>query len=384
MLLDHLVGDADQFPILRKWVFFNHAGVSPMPRVATDQLRAIADEADHDAYLSDGWYGWIERLRQAAARIINATPDEIALVKNTGEGLSLVARGIDWKPGDVIVTTAVEYPSNMYPWMDVARRDGATLVCVPPRQDGACTLLDTHAILEAIERPGVRLVTLSHVQFSTCQRLDVATIGRRCREKGICFCVDVIQSMGVLPVDVQAMCIDVAAADGHKWMLGPEGEGIVYVRREWQDRLRPLSIGATTVVNWRDFDTYDFTLHPNARRYECGTHNLPGIRALTASLEMLEKVGIEQVFARVTALGDRLLAGAVEKGWTIACPRDAASRSGAVAIVSANHDPAAVWKTLRKEHRVECAVRGGRLRASPHFYNTEQQVDRFLETLPRA
>ena len=382
--LETLVGNAEAFPVLARRDFFNHAGVAPIPRVAADAIRRYAQQAESDVYLDSGWYREVEKTRATASRLINAAPDEVALVKNTGEGLSIVARGIDWQRGDRIVTTAVEYPSNIYPWMELRETRGVELVMVPETDapDGA-RVVDESAVLEAATHPRTRLVTLSHVQYASGQRMDVARVGRFCRERGILFCVDAIQSLGVLPVDVQSMNIDFLAADGHKWMLGPEGAGLFFIRRDLMARVRPLSVGWMNVVNARDFGHYDYTLRPDSRRYECGSWNVAGFLGLGASLALLESVGIDRIFARVRGLGDRLVSGLRGKGWRIVSSRADRQVSGSVVFVSDRVDHREVFESLR-EKRIEIALREGRLRASPHFYNTEDQVDRLIESLPNG
>lgn len=382
--LETLVGNAEAFPVLARRDFFNHAGVAPIPRVAADAIRRYAQQAESDVYLDSGWYREVEITRATASRLINAVPDEVALVKNTGEGLSIVARGIDWQRGDRIVTTAVEYPSNIYPWMELRETRGVELMMVPETDapDGA-RVVDESAVLEAATHPRTRLVTLSHVQYASGQRMDVARVGRFCRERGILFCVDAIQSLGVLPVDVQSMNIDFLAADGHKWMMGPEGAGLFFIRRDLMARVRPLSVGWMNVVNAQDFGHYDYTLRPDSRRYECGSWNVAGFLGLGASLVLLESVGIDRIFARVRGLGDRLVSGLRGKGWRIVSSRADRQVSGSVVFVSDRVDHREVFESLR-EKRIEIALREGRLRASPHFYNTEDQVDRLIESLPKG
>lgn len=383
-LIDSSVGNPEAFPVLARRDFFNHAGVAPIPRVAADAIRRYAQQAETDVYLDSGWYRDVEACRATAARLINASPDEVALVKNTGEGLSIVARGIDWHPGDRIVTTAVEYPSNIYPWLELRQTRRVELIMVPERDtvDGTRSVSEDE-LLAAADHPRTRMVTLSHVQYASGQRMDVARVGRFCRERGILFCVDAIQSIGVLPVDVQAMDVDFLAADGHKWMLGPEGAGIFFIRRRLLDKVRPLSIGWMNVVNAQDFGDYDYTLRPDARRFECGSWSIPGFLGLAASLTLLESIGIDRVFARVRMLGDRLASGLADRGWRVISGRSEGQVSGSVVFVSDRHDHREVFNQLRGR-RIEIALREGRLRASPHFYNTEQQVDRLLDALPRG
>lgn len=382
--LGHFVGNADEFPILSECDFFNHAGVSPLPRRAGEALRRFADQYERRAYLESGFYREVEGLRALAASLINAAADEIAFIKNTSEGIATVAAGLEWRAGDRIVTTSVEYPANMYPWMDVARRFGVELVTVPETQaeDGSRRVaLD--ALLAAADHPRTRLLALSHVEYASGQRHDLTAIGQFCRSRGILFAVDAIQSMGVLPINVRAMNIDYLSADGHKWMLGPEGAGFFFCRRELLATTRPLAIGWMNVINDQDYGRYDLTLKSDARRFECGTNNIPGLLALRASVEMLGGIGVETVAAQLQSLTDRLAGRLREKGYTVVSPRGEGEWSGIVSFVSSRHDHQQVWRMLRTERKTEIAVREGRLRVSAHVYNTEEQVDRLMSNLPK-
>jgi selenocysteine lyase/cysteine desulfurase len=381
--LGSLIGNDEMFPVLKKRHFFNHAGVAPLPKVAADAICAYATQAATDVYIDTGWYRAIEQLRVSAASLLNAHRDEIAFVKNTSEGLSIVSKGIDWQRGDVIVTTAVEYPANIYPWMEAAHLHGARLVMVPEEGDGeGRRLVRIEKILQAASDPQCRLVALSHVEFASGQRHDLARIGQFCRQNNKRFCVDAIQTLGVIPVDVQAMNIDYLSADGHKWLLGPEGAGIFYCRRELLERTRPLMVGWLNVINAQSFGKYDYTLKSDAGRFECGTYNVAGVLGFKASLEMLASVGIDNIAQRIESLTQKLTNGLVEKGYTVISPRSAAQWSGIVGFVSPMHDHERIFRTLRRDHQVEIAVREGRLRASPHFYNTEEQIERLLQLLP--
>jgi selenocysteine lyase/cysteine desulfurase len=378
------IGNQERFPILGRWNFFNHAGVSPLSGAAAEAMRLYAQQAESDVYLGTNWYIDVEKLRILAASVINAHRDEIAFIKNTSEGISIVAMGIDWQWGDVIVTTSVEYPANVYPWMEVARGRGVKLVQVPEIDDRAGRrAVPADDIIQAARDPRCRLVALSHVEFASGQRHELERIGRYCRERDKLLCVDAIQSMGVLPVDVQAMNIDFLAADGHKWMMGPEGAGIFYCRRDLLERTRPLMVGWMNVIDAMDYGSYDYTLKHDAGRFECGTYNIPGLLGLKASLEMMRSVGTDAIGARLKGLTDRLIAGLIVKGYHIVSPRAGDQWSGIVSFTSSRHDHEQLVKSLRKEKKIEIALREGRLRASPHFYNTEQQIDRLVEALPK-
>jgi cysteine desulfurase / selenocysteine lyase len=377
------IGNSDAFPILRKWHFFNHAGVAPVPHVSSEAMRQFAREVEEGAYLGTKWYNDIEKLRQSAAKMLNAHRDEVAFVKNTSEGLATAAFGLEWKSGDRVVTTAVEYPANIYPWMELQRRHGVELVTVPEETaaDGR-RHVSIDRILEAADHPRTRLISLSHVEFASGQRLDIARIGRFCRENGKLFVVDAIQSLGVLPLDVQAMKIDYLSADGHKWLLGPEGAGIFYCRRELLQRTRPLVVGWMNVINAEQFGDYDYTLRDDAGRFESGSFNVVGLMGLKASLELLLSLGSDAISQRLKHLGDRFIAGASARGYRIISPRSGEQWSGIVSFTSDHHNQDTLQRTLRKQHQTEIAVRENRLRISPHFYNTDEQIDRLIDLLP--
>ncbi len=367
---------AREFPISRRWAFFNHAGVSPIAARAAAAIRTYAQQAEEDAYLTGRWYKQAERTRTLAAQLINADPKEIAFCKNTSEGLAFVANGIEWHAGDEILSTAVEYPSNVYPWMDVAQRFGVKHIMIP-EHDGR---IDIAELLAAIT-PRTRMVALSHVEYASGYRNDVAAIGALCRTRGILFCVDAIQSCGVLPVDVQAMNIDFLSADGHKWLLGPEGLGIFYCRRELIPTLRP-EIGWMNVINAQDYGHYDFTLRPDAKRFECGSYNIPGVLALGAALEVLAEIGIPTIWNRVRALTDQLVEGLLKKGYRIISSRAENEASGIVSFASPTHDHNTIVRDLESQEII-IVMRESRLRASPHFYNTAEQIDQLLVALPK-
>jgi cysteine desulfurase / selenocysteine lyase len=373
-----------EFPILRHWDFYNHAGVAPLSNRAAEALQKYTAEARDHAYLTGRWYVQADRVRQLAAKLIGATPEEIAFVKNTSEGLAFVANGLAWNAGDEVIGTNVEYPANIYPWMDLAQRFGVKHIQVPER-DGRIPIESLFAAVTS----RTRMIALSHVEYASGYRNDVAAIGRFCREHDILFCVDAIQALGVVPVDVNAMNIDFLSADGHKWLLGPEGCGFFYCRTEHLLKLRP-EVGWLNVVNALEYGNYDFTLRNDARRFECGTYNIPGILAMGASLELILELGVPFIQQRLRALTGQLCSGLIEKGYRIFSPRGTSPSgegedSGIVSFAPPEDarelDAAGIVRDLQTR-KIALVLREKRLRASPHFYNSPKQIARLLSALP--
>ncbi len=367
----------DEFPITRNYNFMNHAAVAPISRRAANAVRAYLTQVEEKAYIQGGLYKQVDRVRGLSAKLINCDPDEIAFIKNTSEGISFVANGLTWQTGDNIVTTNAEFPANIYPWQALRSR-GVQLRMVL-EEDGRVPI---EGIMQAIDSR-TRVVSISSVQFASGFRTDLATLGEYCQSKGVFFCVDAIQSLGAFPIDVRAMGIDFLAADGHKWLCAPEGLGIFYVKKELQGYLRPTTIGWLSMKNPFSYGRYNFDLAESAQRYEAGSHNVAGIYALGAAIELVHEMGIERISHRLIQLTDRLAAGVREKGYRLASSRRPTEGSGIVAFVSDLHDHEQVQRHLEGEHRVVIAVRCGRLRASPHCYTSEKEIDQLIDVLPK-
>ena len=367
----------EEFPITQNYNFQNHAAVAPLCRRAAQAAREYLSLAEESGYLHGQFYKHAEHVRGQAAELIGANPDEVTFVKNTSEGLNFVANGLNWNTGDNIVTTNVEFPANIYPWQALQPR--GVKVSMVLEEDGRIPL---DKLIEAINSR-TRLVAISSVQFASGFRTDLATLGQYCKSKGVLLCVDAIQSVGAMPIDVKAMNIDFLSADGHKWMCGPEGLGVFFVSKQLQGHLRPSCIGWFSVKNYNDYAHYRLEFRDDIRRYDSGAYNLLGIYALGGAIDMLLEIGMEQVTARVMALTNRLVAGVGDKGYRVISSREPAEASGIVAFVSDVHDHQEIQRHLQAEHRVVISVRNGRLRASPHFYNSEKEIDRLIELLPR-
>jgi selenocysteine lyase/cysteine desulfurase len=365
------------FPVTQTLAYLNHAGVAPISTRVAEALARYTMEATHKGAFdyARAYDAEIERVRGRAAELIGAGSDEIAFVKNTSEGLGIVAAGLDWQRGDRVVVCDLEYPSNVYAWWSLRPR-GVETVMLRGR-DGA---LPIESVEEALAHPRTRLLALSSVEFGSGARNDLATLGRLCRERGVLFCVDAIQSLGCFPLDVGQCHIDFLAADGHKWLLSVEGCGLFFCRRALLERLTPRVVGWRSVTHNLDFDRYHFELQPGAGRFEEGTPNTSGIFALGAAIDLLLELGVEAIGSRVLELGDRLCAALAGRGAVIASPRAPGQASGIVAFALPGEAPARTAARLRAAG-VFVVERRGCVRASPHFYNSPEDLDRLIGAL---
>ena len=361
-----------EFPVTENLVYLNHAAVAPLPRRSAEAMQRMAEDALHYGSLHyDVWIDAMEGVRTAAAKLIHADREEIAHVKNTSEGILTVALGLTWKPGDRIVAFREEFPANYYIWKKLGEK-GATVEWL--------SYLDPLDRVEDACR-GAKLLAISFVQYLSGFRADVERIGEICRRYGVFFLVDAIQGMGAFPLDVRRCGICALAADGHKWMLGPEGQGILFVAREWQDRIEPVEFGWTNVAGYADYASRDMTLRSDAGRYECGTLNTIGSFGLRASLELLLEAGVDRIAAQVQALGDRIAAGAMQRGYEVMGERTPDNGAGIVSIRKPGLDSRMVFATL-KQRGFLGAPRQGWVRLSPHFYVSLGDIERLVAALP--
>jgi selenocysteine lyase/cysteine desulfurase len=363
------------FPVTRHWAFFDHAAVAPLPAPAVNALREYAEDlATNGAAGHSRWTSRIKEVRGLAARLLNADPAEIAFIKNTSEGISFVAEGFPWKPGDNVVIATEEYPANQYPWMNQACR-GVEVRTVPSR--GSRIVVDD--IRAAIDER-TRVVSLSFVEFASGFRNDLDAIGAMCRQRGVYFFVDAIQGLGVLPLDVQRSPIDFLAADSHKWLLGPEGIGLFWLRRDLIDLLHPIDVGWKSVVDCYNFSKIEFRLKPGADRWEGGAANVGGVHAMGASLDLLLSAGVAALESHIMELTDYLCDRAASAGLEVFSSRLPAEKSGIVSLYTPGRDPATLKRRCR-DAGVIVNERSGRLRLSPHAYNTADEIERFLDAV---
>ncbi len=363
-----------EFPVTEHWAYFDHAAVAPMPRRSGLALRDwIDDQERHGVVHWPAWGRKVEEARVGCAQLINAGADEIAFIPNTTHGIGLIAEGYPWQPGDSVVTASEEYPSNLYPWMNLRDR-GVTLRTVPTRADGRIWVDDLAAAIDST----TRVLTISHVEFATGFRNDLNLIGELCRSRGIAFFVDAIQGLGPLTIDVATTPIDFLAADGHKWLLGPEGAGLLYIRREWIERLRPIGVGWKSVTSSYNASTVEFNLKPDASRWEGGTFAMAPLQAFAQSLKIFLEIGPKVVSDRILDRAEAVREIARSAGWSVYGSTRPEDQSGIVALERPGIDPDAFALGLR-DRGIALACRRGRVRVSPHIYNNADDLGRLAE-----
>lgn len=366
-----------EFPLTDSLIYLNHAAVAPWPMRTSKAVIKFAEQ--NTVYGSHFYPDWLKKeteLHVQLQLLLNApSADDIALVKNTSEALSLVAYGLDWQIGDNIVSSNEEFPSNRMPWQSLANQGvefrQADLGSAASPEDALFSLVDSNT----------RLLTISSIQFATGLRIDLEKIGAFCKRQNILFCIDAIQSLGAVQFDVQAYQADFVMADGHKWMFGPEGLGVFYSTPEARDKLRLTQFGWHMVKDCHNYENAPWEIHPAARRFECGSPNMLGIHALSASLSLLLETGMDVVEAMVIEKSDYLIEEIHKNDQLtlLSCRREHL-KSG---IVTFRHKAIAneVLYRYLQESGVVCAMRGGGIRFSPHFYNTTEEIDNALALL---
>ncbi len=372
-----------EFPLRPDLTYLNHAAVGVWPQRTAEAVKAFADEnmvqgaADYPRWMKSE-----RQLRGRLQRLLNASSaDDIALVKNTSEALSLIAYGLEWRPGDNIVSTNQEFPSNRMVWESLQAR-GVALRLADVSGD------DPEAAMLALCDERTRLLTVSSVQYGTGLRMDLNRLGRFCRAQEILFCIDAIQSLGALQFDIEACQTDFVVADGHKWMLGPEGLALFYSRPKARDALGLLQYGWHMAERAGDFDADQWSPAASARRFEPGSPNMLGIHALNASLSLLQDVGMVQVEAGVLKNAEALMAWVkANPELELITPTAPGRYAGIVAFHHLHLDRdghAGLYRRLMA-NGVVCAHRAGGIRFSPHFYSGLSNLDdAWQSALPSA
>jgi cysteine desulfurase/selenocysteine lyase len=368
-----------EFPVTGQKTFLAHAAVCPLPRRVSEAMRDHAARATLDDQEETIPAGQIRRARELGARLLHAQPEEIAFVGPTSLALSYVAAGLPWRKGDNVLIYFDDYPSNVYPWMALAEK-GVEVRLLNVREYGRIRTIDVTGQVDE----QTRLVALASNHFVAGWRLELDAIGQHLRQRNILFCVDGIQTVGAFPTGVEH--VDFLAADAHKWLLGPCGAGIFYIRRAVQERLRPI------VHGWHNVRCPGFVAQeqlvfvPDARRYEAGSANLAGLAGLAAAMELLLELGVENIAAELLRKRALLLPALREQGWTVLQADAPAPNASAILSLYKPGADMAAWQRKLMDARIHTSLRVDRqgrhyVRLSPHFYNTDAELHRLLEVL---
>jgi len=382
--MDKFARIRELFPVTREKVYLNNAAVSPVPPFIGREAALI-----YEGYALAGgdregeWLKRVEEVRGRVAQLVGADSREICFVKNTTEGMVLAARGIRWREGDSVVSLRGEFPAVTVP-LNLLAGLGVELRLVSPEPDNS---FDVQRVAEAMDG-STRMVMVSFIEFHTGARNDLAALGEVCREREVFFAVDGVQGVGALQTAVRDWKVDLLSAGGHKWLLAGEGVGFCYVRRECLDRLEPVTAGWLSVEDPVEFlrldleeAPFDKPLRADARRYEGGTLNIAGIHCLGRSVETMLELGVNDIETRILMLGARLVEGLRAKGYRVLSPQGRGHRSGITCFRPERGDARKLLVDLRRRG-FSLGFPCGSLRASPHYYNNEEDIDRLLEALP--
>lgn len=366
------------FPITERSVYLNHAAVSPPPATTIAAVKAQLDDVSENGSVNyRHWVATKERARKLAADMIGARAEQIAFMRNTSDGLSTVANGLKWRAGDNVVTFQNEFPSNIYPWLRLREAFGVE-VRLGQERDGR---VDTEELINLVDQR-TRIIAISQVQYASGFRIDLERLGRAARAVDALLVVDVIQAMGVIPTSVEAELVDVAAGAGHKWLLTPEGIGVLYLSDRARERIEPTLVGWVSVPNPEDYQNFEQGWNRGALAWETGTAPTALFHGLEASLRLLTSTGIDRIASYLEELTDYLCEKLDRDKYQIVSSRRSGEKSQIVCISNQQGlSPMALYAQL-KQSSIITAPRGGRLRISPHFYNTREDIDELLRALP--
>ncbi|MGD8519174.1 MAG: aminotransferase class V-fold PLP-dependent enzyme [Anaerolineae bacterium] len=366
------------FPVTRKYAYLNHASVAALPLPVTNAMnRYLTDRSLRGSDSLTGWDTALERIRQATAAFIGAGRDEIVFTSSISHGLNIVAAGLDWKPGDNLICAETEFTANVYPWTNLRRR-GVEVRFAPACDQ--CILVDD---LAGLMDERTRLVALSFVEFGTGYRNDLDALAELCQRHSAYLCVDSIQGLGALAFSVTQTPVDFLAAHAAKWLLGPIGAGFLYIRRELVTQLDPVMTGWRAVVDRDDYYNYDSPLRDSGERFEPGSPNVVGLLGMEAALGLLLSQGLAEIEARILALTGYLIDGLDRMGYEVISPHEHRNqRSGIVCFRHPVHPAQGLADRLYRAG-VLISLRADVIRVSPHYYNTEDELDRLLDALPR-
>jgi cysteine desulfurase/selenocysteine lyase len=365
-----------QFPITRDYLFFDLANKCALPLFATRTIQEYVAKQERHSGDKAEWFRTIEEARGRFAQLVNAHPTEVAILKNTSEGLNIAANGIPFKAGDNVVVNLSEHPNNIYCWLNLQRR-GVEVRWAPTRQ-GEVTLDALAATVDA----RTRALAISLVTYAPGNRNDVKALATFCRERGIYTVVDAVQAVGTINVDVGDLGVDLLATSGHKALFVPHGVGLLYCRRERLDEIAPFYVARSGMVKpvavEHDASHYELALAPTAARYEIGNNNYLGITVLNESLRFLLDLGMARIERRMLELSGYLTERLSAEGFEVLSPREENRRSAIACVRVADPTRVHAWLLERK---VITTCRRDSLRLSLGIYNTETEIDAFLDLL---
>lgn len=366
------------FPVTQRTIYFNHAAISPPPltavRAAEAQLRDVHLNGSAN-YRS--WLAVKERARVLLAGLLGARPEQVAFVRNTSDALSTVANGLNWRAGDNIVTFSREFPSNIYPWLRLRDAQGVEVRLCEEREGR----IDPGEFESLIDRD-TRVVAISHVQYASGFRSDLERLGRVARQNDALLVVDAIQALGVVPTDVEAELVDVAAGASHKWLLGPEGVGYLYLSDRARERIEPTLVGWVSVPDPEDYLNFEQGWNRGTLAWETGTGPAALVHGLNASLELLTNLGVSNIASYLEQLTDDLCDRLRSRNYRVISSRAPGEKSQIVCISPQEGMSAMALYAHLVAKNIVTAPRGDRLRISPHLYNTKQEIDEFVRALP--
>ena len=366
------------FPITQRAIYFNHAAISPPPVMTIRAVEAqLKDVHENGSVNFRSWLAVKEQARELLAKLLGARPEQVAFMRNTSDSLSTVANGITWRPGDNIVTFSREFPSNIYPWLRVRDAFGVEVRMCEEREGR----IDVSGLESLIDHK-TRVVAISHVQYASGFRIDLERLGRAARRHDALFVVDAIQALGVVPTDVEAELIDVAAGASHKWLLAPEGVGYLYLSDRARERIQPTLVGWISVPNPEDYFNFEQGWNRGTLAWETGTGPMALVHGFNASLELLHRFGVQNIARYLEELTDYLCERLRGKRYDVVSSRVPGEKSQIVCIRHLDGLSAMSLYHRLMTMNIVTAPRVDRLRIAPHFYNTTTEVDQFVEALP--
>lgn len=367
-----------QFPAAEKYTYLNSAAVSPMPIVAVNAVLSQLDDVSANGSANfNSWVDTKNRARALVAEMLKVRSDQIAFMRNTSDGFSNIANGLQWQKGDNIVTFAREFPANFYAWRMIRDAHGVELRLCPER-DGRIDLEEFIGLIDT----STKVISISAVQYASGFKADLERMGVAARAVDALFCVDIIQGFGAMPFDLPAQLVDAACGGGHKWLCAPEGCGIMYLSDRARERIRPTSVGWISVQTPWDFEDREQPFKPTALAWESGTGPSSLYYGLEQSLKLLHETGAANIENYLSELTDYLCDRLGSTEYDIDSPRADGERSAIVCLKHRRALPANEIAAKLEKEKVIVSPRGERLRVSPHFFNNREDIDRLVDALP--